>query len=177
MFQLKQWHLWSPPRLLPLPKNEVTPDPGPKEKHIILPESTPALRIRGHLCRNRLRHFGSVAISAGIDSSTSDPWPSQPESTPALRIRDHLCRSRLQHFGSVAISAKDDTIPPIIAIWTLCLQTEACWVVFVYNSVSMFRTFTHLTLASSTSGTMSSSQPPLSTSSSTHSSSSPCACA
>jgi len=29
---------------------EVTPDPGPKEIRRILPESTPAIRIRSHLC-------------------------------------------------------------------------------------------------------------------------------
>ena len=54
-------HKW-PPRLLLLPNWKVTPDPdpGPKDKRTILPESTPALRIRGPLtifycCSNRAK--------------------------------------------------------------------------------------------------------------------------
>jgi len=58
MFLLKKW----PHRLLLLPKLKSdsgagpvfpkfsTPDPGPKGKFRILPESTPVLRIRSHLC-------------------------------------------------------------------------------------------------------------------------------
>jgi len=69
MFLPKKW----PHRLLLLPNCKsdsgsrfsqiLTPDPGPKEKHRILPKSTSAIRIRSHLC-------SGVHVWRSVDGAT-----------------------------------------------------------------------------------------------------------
>jgi len=51
------------PVLEPVFPKYLTPDPGPKEKRRILPESTPVFRIRSHLCFRYDMHWLSTLTS------------------------------------------------------------------------------------------------------------------